>query len=64
MKMERKIDRIISFTLLAIVVIAVIVITSIGKYYEVQQYKKNIENLELEHEILLKRKNLLDNGKH
>lgn len=61
--MERKIDRIISFTLLAIVVIAVIVITSIGKYYEVKQYKKSIENLELEHEILLKRKNLLDNEK-
>lgn len=61
--MENRIDRIVSFTLLAIVVIAVIVITSIGKYYEVQQYKKSIENLELEHEILLKRKNLLDNGK-
>ncbi|GIM62129.1 hypothetical protein CAPN008_21790 [Capnocytophaga canis] len=53
-----------SFKILIILAIAIITLTAIGKYYEVQQYKKSIENLELEHEILLKRKNLLENGKN
>ncbi|MFJ1490739.1 hypothetical protein [Capnocytophaga canis] len=52
-----------SFKILIILAIAIITLTAIGKYYEVQQYKKSIENLELEHEILLKRKNFLKNGK-
>ncbi|WP_404812053.1 hypothetical protein ACIRNY_10980 [Capnocytophaga canimorsus] len=51
------------FKTLVILAIAIIILTAIGKYYEVQKYKKSIENLELEHEILIKKKKMLENEK-
>lgn len=56
--MEKTIFR----TVIAFVVLTLI-LNTIGKYYEVQKYKKSIQNLELEHEILLKQKKLIENGK-
>lgn len=56
-KMENKLLKMVLFLFASI-----IILTAIGKYYEVKQYKKSIENLELEHEILIKKKELLENG--